>query len=94
MNTRYIIDSIISEHPEYANDEFGYQVWIFNQDTKEITHQFQSDKDTLEEALEDTFQQWQQLYPQSNIEDWEDFQDNTDDEEFYIHSSSYGIIYQ
>lgn len=91
---RYIIKSVTAEHPEYANDQFGYQVWIYDQETQEITHQFQSDKETLEEALEDTFQQWMQLYPESNIEDWEEFIDSTGNEELYIHSSSYGIIYQ
>lgn len=93
LHNQTILDDIAQEHGD-VHYQGSYQVWVFNQDTQEITHQFHSDKDSLEEALEDTFQEWKTLYPQSNFEDWEDFQDNTDNEELYIHASHYGIIYQ
>lgn len=91
LHNQNILNDIAQEHGDVHNDG-SYQVWIFNRYIQKITHQFQSNKDTLEEALEDTFQQWKTLHPHSNLEDWEDFQDNIG--ELYIHSSRYGIIYQ
>lgn len=93
MKNLEILGCIAQEHGDVF-EESNYQIWVYNQSKEQITHQFTSKFTNLEDVLEDTFQQWKQLYPESNLEDWEDFQDNTDDEEIFIHASKYGIIYQ
>lgn len=88
-----LLYDIAQEHGDNPFYETQYQLWIYNQGTRTITHQFQSNKDNLEEALIETFQQWKELHPESNLKNWEDFTHNPGDEELFIHTTNYGIIY-
>lgn len=95
MDNKVFIDLITKNHGTDALSGTSYLIIIYDQDLNRITEQYPSTKDTLTEALDETFKRWKDNHQKSqvHIQDWDDFIYYKDTQALIIIASDYGVIF-
>lgn len=95
MDNKVFIDLIKKNHGNDVLSGTSYLIIIYDGTLNKVTEQYPSTKDTLTEALDETFKRWKDNHPKSSdcIQNWDDFIYYMDDQSMIIIAADCGVIF-